>query len=245
MKKLSLLFLSFLTITIFFTGCKDSATTATTETLQGSLVKSTPSGAQIWVDGVNSGDVTPHLMDSLTVGIHTISLKFSDYDDLSFADTVALSTIDTIKKALTSSLFTQHGPITLYVYPGTKASGLNLATGNVYTVDAANASYIDFYYSSEADTAMNYFYAAQKNSVLSRTTYLFPSLQTQLLNGADASVYSTSDLGWGTSFAMYGATVFYVYDKEKHYSKVLLTGQGTGFIELQWLYNKTVDDLRF
>jgi len=220
LKKLTLLFLSFLSITVFLTGCKDSSTNSTTETLQGSYVKSTPAGAQIWVDGVNSGDVTPHTMDSLTVGVHTITLKFDDYDELSFTDSVKVSTIDTVSYTMTSTVCKLFGPVTLYLYPGTQANGVDLATGNLYALNSGNASFIDLYYSSEADTAMNYIFASQKNSLLTRTTYLYPSLETQLLNGHDATVYSAADTNWVTSFSLYGSTVFYVYGSDKHYSLV-------------------------
>ena len=245
LKKLTVLFLLSLSATIFFTGCKDSSTNSTTETLQGSFIKSSPVGAQIWVDGVNSGDVTPHTMDSLTVGVHTITLKYTDFDDLSFVDSVKVSTIDTVSYTLTSSVSKLFGPVTLYLYPGTQANGVDLSTGSLYALNAANGSLIDVYYSSEADTAMNYIFASQKNSLLTRTTFLYPSLETQLLNGHDATVYSAADANWVTSFSLYGSTVFYVYGSDKHYSKVLLTAQGTGFVEIKWLYNKTADNLQF
>jgi hypothetical protein len=246
LKKLTILFLSVLSISIFLTGCKkNSSITGGSTTLQGSYLISTPSGAQVWIDGVNSGDVTPHLMDSLSVGIHTVTLKFTDYDDISFVDSVKLSTVDTVSKTMNSSVANLFGPATLYLYPGTQANGVDLATGNTHALNAGNASLIDVYYSSEADTAMNYIFASQKNSLLTRTTYLYPSLETQLFNGHDGTVYSATDVNWVTSFPLYGASVFYVYGNDKHYSKVLLTGQGTGFIEIKWLYNKTADNLQF
>lgn len=184
-------------------------------------------------------------MDSLTVGVHTITLKFEDYDDLSFVDTVKSGTTDTVSHTLSSSVCKLLGPVTLYVFPGTQANGVDLASGNQYALNSGNASNIDLYYSSEADTAINYIFASQKNSLLTRTTYLYPSLETQLFNGHDATVYSAADSNWVASFPLYGSAVFYVYGSDHHYSKVLLTGQGTGFVEIKWLYNKTAENLKF
>jgi len=246
LKKLTALFLSVFAISIILTGCKESSSvTESTTTLQGSFVKSTPVGAEIWVDGVNSGDVTPHLMDSLTVGVHTITLKFTDYDDLSFVDSVKVSTIDTVSKTMTYSAGDLFGPVKLYLNSTAQANGVDLSSGNIYALNAANASNIDLYYSSEADTAINYIYASQKNTLLTRTTFLYPSLETQLFNGHDATVYNATDANWVADFPLYGTAVFYVYGSDHHYSKVLLTGQGTGFVEIMWLYNKTSDNLKF
>jgi hypothetical protein len=246
LKKPIILFLSLLSITIFFAGCKSSSTdSSTSDSTQGSYITSTPSGATIWVDGVNTEQVTPYLVDSMSVGVHNIILKFADYDDLSFADTVASTVVDTVQKTMTSSVCNLFGPVTLYLNSVSQANGVDLASGNVYALNAGNASNIDLYYSSEADTAFNYIFASQKKSFLARTTYLYPSLETQLFNGHDATVYSAADTNWVTSFPLYGSAIFYVYGNDHHYSKVLLTGQGTGFVEIKWFYNKTVENLHF
>jgi hypothetical protein len=177
--------------------------------------------------------------------VHTITLKFADYDDLSFADTVASTVVDTVQKTMTSSVCNLLGPVTLYLNSVSQANGVDLASGSVYALNSGNASNIDLYYSSEADTAINYIFASQKKSFLTRATYLYPSLETQLLNGHDATVYSAADTNWVTSFPLYGSAVFYVYGSDHHYSKVLLTGQGTGFVEIKWFYNKTAENLQF
>lgn len=246
MKKPIIISLTFLSIVLFFAGCKTSTTeSSTTETSQGIYITSTPSGAAIWIDGVKTEDVTPSLVDSMAIGVHTVTLKFPDYDDLSFVDTVASADVDTVSKTLNFSAGNLFGPVKLYLNSVSQANGVDLASGNQYALNAGNASNIDLYYSSEADTAINYIYASQKNTLLTRTTFLYPSLETQLFNGHDATVYSASDANWVTSFPLYGSAVFYVYGSDHHYSKVLLTGQGTGFVEIKWLYNKTADNLQF
>lgn len=181
----------------------------------------------------------------MSVGVHTITLKFADYDDVSFSDTVASAVVDTVNKTMNSSVCKLFGPVKLYLNSVSQANGVDLASGNQYALNAGNASNIDLYYSSEADTAINYIYASQKNTLLTRTTFLYPSLETQLFNGHDAIVYSATDANWVSSFPLYGSAVFYVYGNDHHYSKVLLTGQGTGFVEIKWLYNKTADNLQF
>ncbi|MCA1916266.1 C1 family peptidase, partial [Methanospirillum hungatei] len=42
---------------------------------------STPSGAQIWVDGVNTGQVTPYTQTSVPIGTYSVTLKLSGYLD--------------------------------------------------------------------------------------------------------------------------------------------------------------------
>ena len=51
---------------------------------KGSLnVISTPSGATIWLDGVNINKTTPALIEDVNIGKHTIELKLKGYDDYS------------------------------------------------------------------------------------------------------------------------------------------------------------------
>lgn len=51
---------------------------------KGSLkVVSTPSGAAIWLDGKNTGKTTPEVLESLSVGKHSVLLKQEGYKDAS------------------------------------------------------------------------------------------------------------------------------------------------------------------
>lgn len=51
-------------------------------------IQSTPSGAQIWLDGSDTGRTTPSLLDYVTSGDHTITCKLSDYIDTSQTVTI-------------------------------------------------------------------------------------------------------------------------------------------------------------
>lgn len=57
----------------------------------GSLqVNSTPSGADIYIDGVASGKKTNHLMERLQVGTHTVDLVLDGYGTIECHDTVEI-----------------------------------------------------------------------------------------------------------------------------------------------------------
>ena len=42
---------------------------------------STPSGAQIWLDGINTGQITPYTLTNIPTGIHTVTYKLTGYND--------------------------------------------------------------------------------------------------------------------------------------------------------------------
>ncbi len=46
-------------------------------------INSTPSGAQIWLDGKNTGKVTPEILEDLKAGSHKLVLKLAGYEDKS------------------------------------------------------------------------------------------------------------------------------------------------------------------
>ena len=81
MKKLFILPL-LLAVGIFFAGCEDTATDPIVTVVKGSVyIQSTPVGAQIWVNNVNSGKITPDTIKNLDSGNVAITLKLAGYLD--------------------------------------------------------------------------------------------------------------------------------------------------------------------
>ena len=65
------------------------------------IIGSTPNGAQIFIDGIDTGDVTPQLL-SLSPGNYNITLKLSGYEDYSESKTVATGSTVNLVATLTS-----------------------------------------------------------------------------------------------------------------------------------------------
>ena len=64
-----------------------------TEPQTGSArITSTPAGAHIWLDGKNTGKVTPSTLEGLKTGSHKVVLKLDGYDDKSVTLTVTAGT---------------------------------------------------------------------------------------------------------------------------------------------------------
>ena len=77
--------------------CKTAPTT-------GSIsVSSTPSGAEIFIDGVDQGQVTPHTITGLTAASHTVKLTLSGYNDYTIQIPVTAGGTSTVNAVLTPS----------------------------------------------------------------------------------------------------------------------------------------------
>ena len=84
MKKLILLLLiPILGLIISSCNSEDNPTTPV-ETKGSILITSNPAGAQIWIDGINTSQVTPDTVNDVTEGNRNITLKLTDYNDTTF-----------------------------------------------------------------------------------------------------------------------------------------------------------------
>ncbi|HMK46718.1 MAG TPA: carboxypeptidase regulatory-like domain-containing protein [Methanocella sp.] len=54
----------------------------------GLNIDSTPSGAEVWIDGVDSGKATPYKSDQISVGDHSITLTMNGYYNDTFPATI-------------------------------------------------------------------------------------------------------------------------------------------------------------
>jgi len=102
MKKKSILVFSLIvTVLIFIAGCSSPSTQF------GKLtINSTPLGASVYIDGVNTGSVTP-LVKNLEAGDHTIKLTKDLYENWQEIVTVVANQDESINPALESATIVQ------------------------------------------------------------------------------------------------------------------------------------------
>ena len=105
------------------------------------VVSSTPSGAQVVLDGTSTGKTTPATITSVTAGSHSVKLSLSGYADTTVSVTVATNQTTSVSLTLrqtvsTGSLYVYTAPSGAIIYldgattgQSTPATLLNVATG--------------------------------------------------------------------------------------------------------------------
>ena len=100
--------------------------TVTLERKFGSIsFASTPSGAQVFLDGVDQGMVTPATLTNVPIGSHAFTLKFAGYNDYTGTVEVLENQISTVSATLT--------PIEGCVYFNTTPAGAKIFIDDVDT----------------------------------------------------------------------------------------------------------------
>ena len=78
-----------LVLGLLLAACNSDTSNPVTTATTGSLyVASVPTGAQIWVDGVNTSKVTPDSVTGVSAGSHSLTLKLNAYFDTTSSQTV-------------------------------------------------------------------------------------------------------------------------------------------------------------
>ena len=236
----------FLITVLFLSSCNDTTNNPETSnpTTGGIYLSSVPPGADIWLNNVFQNNFTPDSLNGLNAGSYQITLKLTGYLDTTFTVTITAGQIDTKNVELTSSLVTQSfGPVRLWETTGTTAlqpSGLQLSTGQAVSSSSPNADLL--YYTNSGFTVH------EIRSSSTRNTFFYVSNQTNLNDGEDSPVKEAS---WVTSFSDTETNNYvFVYDNDHHYSKIKIVNvssftESPAWVEIQGIYNKTADDLRF
>ncbi|MCX6151851.1 MAG: PEGA domain-containing protein [Ignavibacteriales bacterium] len=205
-------------------------------------VTSIPAGAQIWINNQNKGN-TPDSVVSLTAGSYQVTLKLDGYKDTIVSVTVIAGQKATKNVVLTISLVTvSFGPVRLWETYGTgadKPSGLQLSTGA--TASSSSAIIDIFYYTNST------FSVHEVRSSATRNTFFKVGANTNLTDNVSSS---TKDGNWSTTMTDTETNYVFVYDADHHYSKIKIVAvssivESPAWIEIQGIYNKTVDDKRF
>jgi len=237
--------LLFIVLTI--TSCDTATDPGTTE--KGSiLLTSSPVGAQIWVDANNSGKTTPDSVTGLTAGNHNFTLKLNGYNDTTVTYNIVVNVKISKAVDLTSNLsIVTYSSIRMWETSGTTASqpsGLQLSTGTAMSTTTGTKDLVDLYYSSTGYVLKN-----PNPSVNNRTTSFFIGSSTNLSDNVPSP---SNNISWLGQVADIQTNYFFVYDADFHYSKMKVVnwhpsgGPGDyGWVEVTWIYNKTVNDQRF
>jgi len=222
---------------------------------EGSIfISSSPEGAQIWIAYQNSGKVTPDIVTNLIPGQYPITLKLNEYRDTSFTAIVmaGLQTMEYI--SLTPALsVTAYGPVRLFESSGTSTgqpSGLDLSSGNAYSLSGADRDKIDIYYSTDGTGGTPYL--LQSSDLfpgLIRQTYFIVGGGYNIIDGVASPAFPFG--GWSNNMDDREDNYVFLYDEDGHYSKLIITNYGGGtvgdpsWVEVKWIYNNTASDTRF
>jgi hypothetical protein len=120
------------TVTVVAGQTATASFTLQTSTNPGSIaVTSTPSGASIFLDGADSGYMTPYTLTNVAPGAHTVSVRKSGYmDSVTKSVTVVTGSTTSVSFTLTSStgsIRVSSSPLSATIY----LDGVN--TGKVTT----------------------------------------------------------------------------------------------------------------
>lgn len=242
MKKYFILPIILLSALIFY-SC-DSTTTEPESSTKGSIyLTSVPAGAAIYLNGTSQSKVTPDSLTSLDAGSFQITLKLNGYKDTTFSVTVTAGVKTNKNVVLTSSLQTKSfGPVKVYETTGTTSSqpsGLILSSGTA--VSTSNTS-MDIYYNTNSSFTVH-----EIKSSSSRSAFFKVGSSTSLADGVASSV---KDATWSTTMSDEETNYVFVYDADHHYSKIKIVSvssitESPAWVEIQGIYNMTVDDPRF
>ncbi len=106
------------------------------------------------------------------------------------------------------------------------------------------------YYFSKSDGTVFLVQSAHLNANMTRnTSFKVSSAGTNLTDGVDSG---TKDASWSSAMSDLEDKYVFLYDEDKHYSKLKIVnrhlGAGPGdpsWVEVQWIYNKAVDNVKF
>ncbi len=218
---------------------------AVTLTEASFTVNSTPVGAKIYLNGVNTGSVTPAGI-RLAVGTNTITLSLAGYADTTFT-VPADSANKSVSITLTALNYVEYTSVKIYESFSTASvpSGLILSVGRASTIGSGiSKDSVDIYYKTAG-----YLISSAKDFGLPRETFFKIGTGLTLNDGEDSPV---KDNTWTLSVPDTETKYFFLYTADQNYAKTKIIGLGGGtsvsdpaFVELRWYYNKTMNDRRF
>ena len=220
------------------------------------FLNSSPVGAQISVDGTNTGKVTPDSVTGLAPGTHTVAFSLAGYrDTIITVDVQAnLQSIPPVVVLVSTFSIATYGPVRIYETAGTTISqpaGLDLSTGNAYSVSGGDQDKIDIYYSTSGTGGIPYLIqSADLFPNLTRQTAFYVGAGTNINDDADAIIYPLGG-NWRNNMSDRENNYVFLYDEDGHYSKIIITAWGGGsagnpsWVEVKWLYNNNGADNRF
>lgn len=245
MKKYALLLFMAL-IGITFVGCDEDGGLITNDEPGFIFVSSIPSGAKVFLDGVNTNHVTPYVIPALGAGSYNVKLTLENFKDSTVAATVVVGEETHVNVTLTP-VFKTFGPVRLWETTGTTASqpsGLDLSSGMAYGISSANKVDVDIYYDSNGFLVRS----SSNHTNMTRETFFKVGSASNLSDGVDSPA---KDATWASSMTDRETNYVFLYDNDGNYSKLKITSYGGGtpdnpaWVEVQWIYNTAVGSKLF
>lgn len=238
-------------VVLIINSCSDDPTSPSLP--EGNLlITSIPSGAQIWIDGVNTTQTTNDTVFDIEEGVHNVTLKRNEYVDNTFSVNIIADETSTVGPiVLVSDIQTTlFGPVRIYESYGTPASlpsGIDLSTGNAWGISSDSSNLVDIYYYSDAAGTSHLIRSSHLAGLIRETDFLVGS-GTNLLDGSDSPLRNTET--WTNNIDKSEDNYVFLYDDDDHYSKFLIVNRGGGsgspaYVDVQWYYNMVVQDNRF
>lgn len=221
-------------------------TSGTTLSQLGSLiVQSEPAGATIILDGVNTGEVTPHTF-SLADDNYTVVLQLTDYADSTEITqianggtaTVSINLRPTFVTTFTTSFYESADPSSEH------PSGLDLSSGAAISIKAGVNQDVDIFYNSDGFIVMS----AKDRNGMTRETYFKVGNSTDIHDGINSPV---KDNSWLTQIPDSETKYVFLYDADGHYSKFIIEDIEGGVpgvsaqLHVKWLYNDRENNTQF
>ena len=238
-------------VVLIINSCSDDPTSPSLP--EGNLlITSIPSGAQIWIDGVNTMQTTNDTVFDIEEGVHNVTLKRNEYVDNTFSVNIVADETSTVGPiVLVSDIQTTlFGPVRIYESYGTPASlpsGIDLSTGNAWGISSDSSGVVDIYYYSNS-SGTSYLVRSADLAGLTRETDFLVGSGTNLLDGTDSPLRNTET--WTKDIDRSEDNYVFLYDDDDHYSKFLIVNRGGGsgspaYVDVQWYYNNDAQDNRF
>jgi PEGA domain len=241
---------------IIITSCNSEDNPTTPVETKGNIyITSNPSGAQIWIDGINTLQTTPDTVTDVTEGTRNITLKLTDYNDTTFVLSVTAGQTSVVGPVvLTSNIITMlYGPVTIYETNGTgpsQPSGLDLSSGHAWGVSSDSSGLVDIYYSTAGTGGEGYLVQSADLFGLVRVTKFQVGSSDNLFDDVDSPDRFAGT--WTNNMDDRESNYVFLYDQDGHYSKIkIVAWGGTGtlgdpaWVKVQWYYNETPLDNRF
>jgi len=240
---------------LLITSCNSNNDTAG-PTLPGSIyITSNPSGAEIWLDGVNTFQTTPDTVKNVDEGAHNVTLKLQEYNDTTFTVNVTGGQTSVVTNVVLVSNIntTLYGPVKIYETEGANASepsGLDLSSGRAFGVTSAEKDSVDIYYTTAGGGGQDsLIQSADLYQNLIRMTKFQVGSSSNLFDDEDSPERNTGT--WTDNINANETNYVFLYDHDGHYSKLVIVASGGGvpgepaWVKVQWYYNNVVLDNRF
>lgn len=210
---------------------KNKALTATATEVATLIVNSNPTGAQIILDGTNSGETTNHTFTFTTGGNHTVMLRKVGYIQYSTSKNVAVGDTETINRTLTKGLreyFNTDATSSILWKWNPYSSGNWSVTGGKYQAYAAvsrwNYSVYNYNWASTKYTVTVRMARAVGSTTSSNSVILASTSSPTYVNGY---LFNYTASGWISAWEYSGVN--------------LQTGSGSGTAKKNWTASSAVN----